>query len=113
MGIHNVQAALAVDPEKLTPAARCTLIAMSVIAYDAPQRGVQARTYYAGWATAMMRQGFVPDDAAKRRFVRHVAELRTRGLIEILEPGRRGSNAVYRLHLPVENVVESVEDDTG
>lgn len=106
-----MQAALAVEPDKLTPGARCTLIAMCVAAYDAPQHGTPARVYFGGWPRAMMRQGFVPDDLAKRRFMRHVAELRARGLIEIAEPGRRGSNAVYRILLTVDNSTDSVDND--
>ena len=84
---------------------------MCSIAFDADTDGQQARIYYGGWQLAMMRRGLVPDDSSKRRFLRDVAELRARGLVHVAQPGRSGSNAVYRILLSVDNLPVSVDDE--
>lgn len=110
MGIRNAQAALAVDVDKLSAEARLTLLAMAMLSFDDTRNGKEARLYYAGWRTAMIRQGYWPDERAKRRFIRHIAELRERGIVETATSAAHGRNAVYRLRLPVENSALSVDN---
>lgn len=110
MGIRNVIAACYVYSEKISPEARLTLVVMATIAHDDSDKPEQARLYFGGWQLAMSRQGFWPDENAKRRFVRHVRELRDAGLVEVVSTSTLGRPAVYRLILPVDNFTFSVEN---
>ena len=111
MGIRNVSAGFATAPEKLSDGARLTLVALCMLTYDDAQHGVDARTYFGGWRLAVIRQGMYPDDVSKRRFMRHVAELRSQGVLEVVQGGFNGNPAVYRLVLAVDNSITSVDDD--
>jgi hypothetical protein len=111
MGLRNVLAACAVDRDKLSDAARLTLVVMSAASYDEKHDGQEPRIYWGGWKFAMIRQGFWPDEKAKRRFIRHIAELKMRGIVEVAAPASHGRNAQYRLRLPVENSADSVDDE--
>jgi hypothetical protein len=110
MGLRNVIAAIGTYPGKLSPEVRMTLVTMAAIAYDEPQHGLPASTYFGGWVMCAARQGLYPDETQKRRFIVHVAILRKVGLVETLAPGGRGKNAIYRLTLPVENLPVSVDN---
>jgi hypothetical protein len=112
MGVRNVSAGLLTAADKLSDGARITLLTLCLLSYDTPQHGVDARTYFGGWQMAMIRQGAYPDNASKRRFMRHIAELRAQGIVEVMSAGYHGSRAVYRLVLAVDNLPESVDNDS-
>lgn len=113
MGIRNVLAACAIDEGKLSAEARVTLIVMAAISFDEPQGKREARVYYGGYKTAMTRMGAYPDERAERRFIRHVAELKRRGIVEVVSKAAHGRNAKYRLLLPVDNSTDSVDKRAG
>jgi hypothetical protein len=106
-----VQAGMLTGADKLSDGARVTLLSLCALTLDTPQRGIDARTYFGGWQLAVTRMGGYPDDASKRRFMRHIAELRAQGIVEVVRAGRVGYNAVYRLVLAVDNLPESVDND--
>lgn len=112
MGLHNVEAALRVAPDKLPPGAKLTLICMATMTLDAPTARQQARVYYGGWQMWCIRMGYLPSDDMRKRFIRDIATLRRCGFVELLEPGYRGHAAVYRLVLPVHNPTESVDNES-
>jgi len=113
MGLHNVRAGLLTGTDKLSDGARVTLLCLCALTLDSDQRGIDARTYFGGWQMAVIRMGAYPDEASKRRFMRHIAELRAQGIVDVVRAGFHGHNAVYRLVLAVDNLPDSVDNESG
>jgi DNA-binding transcriptional ArsR family regulator len=110
MGLRNVRAAM-LTSDKVPLEVRWTLVALAALTYDAPQYGQEPRLYFGGWQRVVIASGGYPDDVSKRRFMRHVKTLREAGIVQVVEPGYPGHNAVYRLVLAVDNSVDSVDND--
>lgn len=77
---------------------------MALMTLDVGNERQDARVYFGGWQKVSARMGMLPSDDTRKRFIRDIATLRKLGIVEVLEPGRRGHTAYYRLILPVDNL---------
>lgn len=120
MGIRLVQGALSPVWLHLTERARLALAHMALVAHDTGTPNSRRACWWEGLDVLMLKVlGLTPHEltnaeykTAYRKIQRVIKELKDAGAIEVIEPGRRGHNAVYRLHPdgPLEAVDNSAVD---
>lgn len=104
MGARYVRAALVVEPKKLGQAARLVLIALAVRVLDNPRENSPAGTYFAGRNRLLGDLGVMPTTSSLRHLARQIQDLERLGLLEREGRPAPGKRAVYKLHLPVDNL---------
>jgi hypothetical protein len=104
MGARYARAALVVEPKKLGQATRLVLVALALRVLDHDRENSPAGTYFAGRNRLLGDLAQMPTRTSLRHLTAHLTTLERLGLLERIGKPAPGKRAVYKLHLPVDNL---------